>query len=291
MKETGPDDYAFERNSLRLDQIHALLDRSFELISKTTLVDTLVNGGSALFPHTYISQCGDQIGAVAEAALLACQKSGKKQILLIGVLHGLTDILRDARNKEIHQEDLSAEPCRGVFGPGLKFEELLCKEFSLEHFLFLLEHAARKKAVSLPKIVIRYPYLINGDPESLNGIDELKALARESIVVATADLCHHGAAYGNLQILPISQEGYNFAYQTIEKNLRLLSGDLLTYRKYCLDTKSDSADIGQLLNFLLGPFEGRIHDLKLIDVADLFDGRPSPSWVAATLVELVALNR
>lgn len=50
--------------------------------------------------------------------------------------------------------------------------------------------------MQLPKVIIRYPNLVYGHPESLSGIEELKLLAKESIVVATSDLCHHGTAYG-----------------------------------------------------------------------------------------------
>lgn len=67
--------------------------------------------------------------------------------------------------------------------------------------------------------------------------------------------------------------------------------DLLKYRSYCLETLSDSIEVGQMLNYLLGPLEGHIHDLKLIDVSDLFEGDPQPSWVAATLVELRSMSK
>lgn len=89
------------------------------------------------------------------------------------------------------------------------------------------------------------------------------------------------------KVLPVSNQGYNFAYQTIKKNLSLLcSDDLLTYRQYCLDSLSDSLEVGQMLIYLLDPLEGYIRDLKLIDVSDLFEENPQPNWVAATLVEL-----
>ena len=253
------------------------------------MINTLSDGGSAIFPHTYITKCGDQIAAVVHASLQACQNTGKNQILLIGVLHSLTDTLTAARKREMDGINILTDQCRGIFGPGLPYEELLCKEFSLDNFIFLLEHAAKRNGMPLPKVIIRYPNLIYGQPELISGIEELKLLAKESIVVATSDLCHHGTAYGlGLDIaLPISKQGYDFAHQKIEKNLRLLSGnDLLAYRQYCLDSLSDSLEVGQILNFLLGPLEGYIRNLRLVDVSDLFEENPEPSWVAATLVEL-----
>lgn len=289
MKENAMKDYAIERSQLTIDHIYNILDQGAELASQTTMSTSLATGGTALFPHTYIAKCGDQIAAVVHSTLEACQKTGKNQILLIGVVHRLTDTLAQARKREMNWEDLTNEPCRGIFGPGLANEEILCKEFCLDNFIFLLEHASKRKDIPVPKVIMRYPNLVRGQPELLNGIKELEILAKESIVVATSDLCHHGTAYGLTvdQSLPIGDCAYQFARKTIEKNLELLSGnDLLAYRQYCLDSVSDSMEVGQLLHHILGPLEGHIRDLKLIDVADLFENNPQPNWVAATLVEL-----
>lgn len=289
MKENALQDYSLERESLSIDQIHSILDQGMELASRTDMITSLSEGGSALFPHTYLSKCGDQIAAVVHASLAACQKTGKNQILLIGVLHALTDVLAEARHREMSGINILDDPCRGIFGPGLSNEELLYKEFSLDNFIFLLNHAAKRNRIQPPEVIIRYPNLIYGQPEFISGIEKLKALASESIVVATSDLCHHGTAYGFSldEALPISQQGHDFAYQMIKDNLNLLSNnDLLAYRQYCIDTFSDSLEVGQLLLHLLGPLEGYIRDLKLIDVSDLFEENPQPSWVAATLVEL-----
>ncbi len=286
--------YAKNRDSLTLDQIYSILDRGIVLASKTDMVNSLSVGGTALFPHSYITECGDQIAAVVHASLQACKNTGKNQILLIGVLHSQTDTLKKARQRE-REENIANDPCRGIFGPGLPSEELLCKEYSLDNFVFLLEHAAKRNGIEVPNVVIRYPYLVYGQPELLPGIEALQQLAKESIVVATGDLCHHGTAYAPFgqtpnaadKKFPISQQGYDFAYETIEENLRLLGGsDLLAYRKYCFDTISDTFEVGQILRFLLGPLEGHIRDLKLVDVSDFFKDKPQPNWVAASLVEL-----
>jgi len=290
--------YAEIRESLTTDQIYAILDRGIELASRTDLANTLADGGTAFFPHCDIRECGDQIAAVVHASLQACANTGKDQILLIGVMHTLTKTLQEAYLRE-KEGNIFNDPCRGIFGPGLPNEELFCKEFSLDSFVFLLEQAAKRKGIQAPNVVMRYPNLVAGQPEFLPGIEELKQLAAESIVVATGDLCHYGTAYvssrqaldGIEEKMPISQAAHGYAYKTIEENLHFLSGhDLLAYRKYCFETFSDTCEVGQMLRFLLGPLEGHIRDLKLVDVSEYFPNKPQPNWVAATLVELKSKN-
>ena len=290
--------YAEIRGSLTTDQIYAILDRGIELASRTDLANTLADGGTAFFSHCDIRECGDQVAAVVHASLQACANTGKDQILLIGVMHPLTKTLQDAWLRE-KKGNIFNDPCCGIFGPGLPNEELLCKEFSLDSFVFLLEQAAKRQGIQPPNVVMRYPNLVAGQPEFLPGIEELKQLAAKSIVVATGDLCHHGTAYvssgqvsdGIEEKIPISQAAHGYAYQTIKENLHLLSGhDLLAYRKYCFKTFSDTSEVGQVLRFLLGPLEGHIRDLRLVDVSEYFPDKPQPNWVAATLVELKSKN-
>jgi hypothetical protein len=286
-------DYAKERELLTQAEIYDLLDRGLQLESQTTLTKTLSEGGSALFPHTRIGTCGDQTAAVAYACLAACQKTGKNQILLIGVLHSLTDTLQKALYKEIDNADLSDEPCRGIFGSGLPFEEIYSEEFSLGSFIFLLDQATKRAGIESPKVIIRYANLAGGHPETLPRIEEITKIARDSIVVATADLCHHGVSYRvpPEDALAISPKALDFAIETIDIGLKLLSKcTYLEYRDYALKNRSDSKEIGQLLMHLLGPLDGQFRDLRLVDVSHLFEGSPQPNWVAATLVELISLN-
>jgi hypothetical protein len=282
------------RNCLSLNQVDFILDQGIQLASHTDLIYTLSDGGAALFPHCLLIECGDQIGAVVHASLEACKKTSKNQILILGVLHSLTESLKEARQKEMKTPPWE-DGCRGIFGPGLPHEDVLCKEFSVENFIFLLKRAAERNGLEMPKVVIRYPYLTYGSPETLPGIEELKQLAKDSIIVATSDLCHHGTVYTPFgqspdlesQKFPISEQGYAFARTIIEENLRLLSEeDLLAYRRYCFATIGDSFEVGQMLRFLLGPLEGHIRDLRLVDVSPFFKDQPEPNWVAATLVEL-----
>jgi hypothetical protein len=258
------------------------------------LVNSLIEGGSAFFPHTYLQKCGDQIAAVALASLDAAEKSGKKQILVLGVLHPLTSVLWAARKKELLGMDLSAEPLRDVFGPDLPNNGFLESEFSVDSFLFLLEKIAKIKGKTLPHVIVRYPFLVQGVADSLPGMEELKKLATDSIVVATSDLCHHGTPYGTPieKTLPLGENAYAFAHRSIQKNLDSLNTvDLPAYYVCASEVISDSINVGQAMSALLGPLEGKIIDLRLIDFAYVFTAYQGPIWVAATLVELKPLKK
>jgi len=279
--------YAERRTSLKGMEIDLMLDQGKELALQTGLIQILAEGGAAFFPHASIIECGYQSAAVAYASIMACQKTGKKQILALGVLHALSNQLLDARKRELAGGDLSSEPCRGIFGPEVPGEEILSLEFSLDNFLFLVPKVAERYGLPLPKLIVRYPNLVNGNPETLPGIAELKNLAPDSIVVATADLCHHGLAYGHEKALPLSEIGLEFAKNTIQDHLLFFSNqNHFLYRENCLKVNSDSKDVGQVLQYLLGPLVGEVYDIRLVDVSDLFDNEPQPSWVAATLVGL-----
>ncbi len=290
---SSKDYFAKERELLTQEEINDLLDRGLKLESQTTLTKTLSEGGSALFPHTSIRSCGDQTAAVAHACLAACQKTGKNQILLIGVLHSLTDPLRKGLYKEVDNADLSDEPCRGIFGTGLPYEVIYSEEFSLGNFLFLLDHATKRAGIESPKVIIRYANLAQGHPETLPRIEEITKIAKDSIVVATADLCHHGVSYRvpAEEALAISPEALDFAREKIDIGLKLLSKCThLEYRDYALKSRSDSKEIGQLLMHLLGPLDSQFRDLRLVDSSFMFEGSPQPNWVAACLVELIPIS-
>lgn len=286
-------EYAKERENLKLDEIHDLLDRGLKLESQTTLTRTLSEGGSAFFPHTHILSCGDQVAAVAHAALAACKKTGKNQILVIGVLHSLTPTLRAALYREVDNADLSHEPCRGIFGPGLRYEDIFREEFSLDNFIFLLNHAIKRANIQPPKIIVRYANLSQGHPETLPGIEEIKEIAKNSIVVATADLFHHGVCYNTTpeKALPMSQQAIDYAKERIDIGLKLLSKQTyLEYRDYALKNFSDSKEVGQLLMYLLGPLDAQFLEMRLVDTSHMFEGSPEPNWIAASLIELMPLT-
>ena len=270
MKRNALDLYTFDRNSLSKSEIEEMFKEGMRLGIHTEIAQTLADGGSALFPHVSIKQCGHQTASVVQACLLACKKSGKNKILVIGVMHALTDRLKEARKREKTGEDLTGDPFRGLFGPKLPNKEFLEQEFCLDNFIFLLKAAAEREGIKLPEIILRYPHLIRLEPQTIPGIEDLELLAKESIVVGTADFCHHGLAYGHSMetCLPISDEAVKFARESIEQGLRFLSqGALAEYRSYCYKTLSDAIEVGQLLRHLLGSFEGIIRDLKIADVS------------------------
>jgi hypothetical protein len=292
--ETGIHNYQAEREALTDAEIQEMLSRGNTLLQKTDLVDSLIHGGSALFPHASILKCGDQIAAVVQAALFAAHQSGKNKILVLGVLHSLSEEILTGRIREIRGEDVSDYPCRGIFGPNLPHEAILKREYSLDNFLFLLNHAVRLSGLPSPEIVIRFPNHVFGNAETLSGIDELGEIAKESIVVATGDLRHYGTAYGIpiQEAMPIGKKALAFAQKEIQAGLDLLqTDDLLQFRNLCYKTICDAFEVGQLLRFLLGPLEGTLHELRLVDVSDLFEGHPEPNWVATAIVELKPVKK
>ncbi|MGD0665494.1 MAG: hypothetical protein ABSA17_07225, partial [Rhabdochlamydiaceae bacterium] len=117
-----------ELNSLQQGEI----DHFFELGQKWDLSSMLSKGGSVIFPHTLISTCGDQVAA----AVTGCLDSGKKRIIVVGVLHSLNhQHIIDARLRLRREEDVSNEPCRGIFGPMFSGQEPVWQEeYSLEGF-------------------------------------------------------------------------------------------------------------------------------------------------------------
>jgi hypothetical protein len=142
---------------------------------------------------------------------------------------------------------------------------------SVDNFLFLLEHAIKFKELSNIEVIVRFPNHVFGQPESLAGIDELRKIAKESIVVATADLRHYGVNYGIplKEALPIGEEAMELAQREVQYGLDILkTNDLLKFRDYCYKSISDAFEVGQILHTLLGPLESHIHNLRLVDVSD-----------------------
>lgn len=291
--EKGILDYRKEREAMTDREIEEMLLRGKALLEGTDMVATLANGGAALFPHASILKCGDLIAAVVEATLRAAQESGKNKILVLGVLHSLSEEIWNGRMREIAGQGVSDAPCRGIFGPGLPSEAVFKREYSVDNFLFLLHYAIQKSDAAPLEIIVRYPNHIAGHPETLSGMEELCRLAKESIVVATGDLRHHGVNYGVSleEAMPLNEKTLARARQEIQYGLNMLqSDDLIQYRNYCYKTISDAFEVGQALRYSLGPLEAHIHEIRLVNVANLFDGNPEPNWVAACLVELKPLS-
>ena len=248
------------------------------------LAPTLAEGGTVIFPHANIEACGHQIAA----AVHACLDSGADRILVVGVLHALSDALEEARIRVANEGDVTKEEFWGIQGPGLNGRDEWRNEFSLSNFLFLWEEEMRRRGIKGPELIVRYPYLAGGHPEILPGIEELQEIIRDAVVVATADPFHHGIGYGEPPETALTPEaaGLDLARQQIDDGLALLGqGDYWSYNQHCVGAKSDARDAGQITRYLLGPLTGRILDLTWCDTTDMYS-QPAPTWVAAALMEM-----
>lgn len=248
------------------------------------LAPTLQDGGTVLFPHAGIKVCGQQIAA----AVHACLDSGAGRVLVVGVLHALSNELDRARIRVANGANVTQEPFWGIQGPGLDGRQDWRDEFSLSNFLFLWHKELERRNTIGPELVIRYPYLAGGRPEILPGIQELQEIVRDAVVVTTADPFHHGIAYGEPPETALAPEkgGLELARRTIQEGLDILqAGDYWGYNQHCVDAKSDGRDAGQVVRYLLGPLQGRILDLVADDMTIAYK-KPAPSWVTGALIDL-----
>lgn len=284
VKPRAFDQYYEEPKIFGKEGMNAILDKGKQWSKQ--LSGTLNSGGSVVFPHTFLSQCGYQIAAAVHAIL----DSGADQALVLGVLHPMSEALMNARSKELNEEDISNEISWGVFNPESDPNGCLSKEFSLDLFRILFDFEVKRRGIKPPKLIERFPSLVNRDPANLPGIDELKKIAKNAVIIATDDMCHHGVGYGvsDIDAIQIDKDGYQFAHKYIEKGYALLKKD--NYREYFSHWMNplaigDPTDTAIVLKYLLGDVTPHILDLKLVDVSSLFENNVSPSWVAATLVE------
>jgi len=269
-------------------QEHDALDReaTYQLLEqgrRWDLAPTLQQGGVLVFPHTWARDCGHQTAAVVHA----CLDSGADRVLLICVLHALSEELEEARVRVAQGGDLALEPLRGVQGPGLPGRE----EWRWDHSLYTFRHLWRaeteRRGTEGPEVIVRYPYLAGGKPQTLPGIEELARIAEDAVIVSTADAFHHGIGYGDPpgKALYPDEGGLELARARIQEGIDTLArGDYWAYNQHCVKARSDARDAGQVFRYLRGPMKGRILDLVASDFAELY-GAPPPTWVAAALVE------
>lgn len=283
-KPNGFGHYYDEPKLLGVEGVNVILDKGKKWGAE--LANTLNLGGAVIFPHTFLSQFGYQIAAAVHAIL----DSGADQALILGVLHPMSDSLMQARSRELNEEDVSTEQSRGVFWPDLDPNNNLSKEFSLDLFKILFNFEVERRGIQAPKLIERYPSLVNRDPSNLPGIKEIEQISKDSVIVATDDMCHHGVGYGvsREKALQMDNKGYQFARKTIEEGYELLRKD--DYRGYYFHWMNplaigDPTDTTIVLKYILGNISIHILDLKLVDVSLLFENNISPSWVAATLAK------
>ena len=210
----------------------------------------------------------------------SCLDSGADQILVLGVVHTLTGEIRKAREKERQGENTKESSYWGVF-------QEIEGEYSLLPFKALWNAEIKRRGIRGPRLIERYPCLVNRKPEKLLGIEELQRIAKDSVVIITGDLNHNGAAYHSSRMIGFGDEGKQFARENILRSFELLKeGNYSNYLEHCYQIINDARDVGTILRYLLGPMTPTILDLEIIDTSMNFEGHPTPSWVATALVSL-----
>lgn len=283
-----------DRQKLR-EEIHALyraeheamgergtLDR-LEQARQWNLASTLNAGGVLVFPHAGVLDCGHQIAAVVHA----CLDSSADRVIVVSVLHAFTDEMEDARIRVATGEDPAQWPFWGIQGPGIPGRDEWRGDHALMSFRHFWAAETTRRGIRGPEVIERYPYLAGGQPERLPGINELARLAKDAVIVSTADAFHHGLGYGDPpnESLHPHAGGLELARQTIEEGMTILGrGDYWGYNQHGVRAKSDARDAGQVFRYLRGPMQGRILDLTYTDAAELYH-QPQPTWVAAALIE------
>jgi hypothetical protein len=276
--------YAEEHEALGVEGTLRLLERG----RQWDLSGTLNAGGVLVFPHAGVADCGHQIAAVVHA----CLDSLADRVLVVSVLHALTDEMEEARVRVADGADPEAEPLRGIQGPGLAGRRDWRQDHVLTSFRHLWKAETERRGIQGPEVVERFPYLAGGKPHTLPGIEELDRIARDAVVVSTADAFHHGIGYGDPPVASLHPEegGLELARGRIEAGIALLAGgDYWGYNQHCVDAKSDARDAGQVFRYLCGPMQGRILDLTYSDATELYQA-PPPTWVAAALIEWLPLD-
>jgi hypothetical protein len=247
------------------------------------LAPALVAGGVLVFGHGGVADCRHQTAAVVHA----CLDCGADRVLVISVLHALSDELQEARVRVAEGGDLEAEPLRGIQGAGIDGRQDWRADHSLVSFRYLWRVETERRGIQGPVVIERYPYLAGGRPDTLPGIEDLEELARDTVIVSTADPFHHGIGYGDPpeEALPPDARGLALARRRIQEGIDLLErADYWGYNQHCVEAKSDARDAGQVFRYLCGPMNGQILDLVPSDAADLYHA-PPPTWVAAALIE------
>lgn len=154
-----------------------------------------------------------------------------------------------------------------------------------------LDHLERGKKFELSDTlknggVLVFPHA-GVHPEQLPGIEEVAAIAKDSVIVSTADAFHHGLGYGDTpeNSFDPDEAGLRRAQSIIEDGIRILEkGDYWGYNQHCVQAKSDARDAGQVFRYIRGPMTGRVIDMSYTDASELYK-QPPPTWVAGALTE------
>jgi hypothetical protein len=266
--------YAGERAALGDTGIGERLERALYI--------EMPEDGALVFPHTRLAVSGDLTAAVARAVV----RSGAREVLALGVLHG--GVRAEAANvARARGGDAAARTAlRRVYDGSDAF---CAEEFSLDNFQVLLAGAADHEGMATPRVHARYPFLVGDDPASLPGLEELEGLAAQMPIVATTDPLHHGVGYGTpggerRRLRDPSTP--TWARACIQAQLdRLSKGDWAGFAKLAAEARSDFRDVGPVLGHLLKGARGEVIELRLVDYAETL-GEEAPTWVAAPLMRI-----
>jgi hypothetical protein len=271
------DFYARERTSLGDVGLTQRLERAPQV--------ELRQGEALVFPHTMMSATGHLTAAVARAVV----RSGADEVLALGVLHGAREEDAD-RVRRARAGDPDARLALRRVHDGA--DPLCAEEFSLDHFEALLALESAREGKKPPRVVARYPFLVEDDPVHLPGMDDVIRLAELLPVVATTDPLHHGAGYGTAEGLRRSEHDeatLGWARSCIEAQLELLSHeDWRAFARLAAEVRSDFRDTGPVLARMLrrsGPLRGEILELTLVDYAEVLAAE-APTWVAGPLMRM-----
>lgn len=286
-----------DRDQLQKD-IHALYAREHAELGETgtlehleraenwKLAGTLDAGGVLVFPHAGVQDCGYQIAACVQA----CLDSGADNVIVVSVLHAFTDEMQTARVKVAEGDDPANWPFWGIQGNHMQGRDEWTRDHALISWRHFWNAEVKRRGLDdaqVPTVYERYPYLAGGKPGALPGIDDLAALAKDAVIVSTADAFHHGIGYGDApkDSYNPDAEGLAHAKRVLEDGIRILEkGDYWGYNQHCVEAKSDARDAGQVFRYLREEMTGAVIDLTYSDASELYN-QPKPTWVAAALME------
>lgn len=250
------------------------------------LAGTLSAGGVLVFPHAGVDDCGYQIAACIQA----CLDSGADRVLVVSVLHAFTQAMEDARQRVAAGGDVTQEEFWGIQGPGLDGRQEWRGDHALYSWRYFWDAEVKRRGLSesqVPVVIERYPYLAGGKPEILPGIEELQEIAKDAVIVSTADAFHHGIGYGTPpeEAFHPDEAGLAKAKAKLEEGIAILSqGDYWGYNQHCVEAKSDARDAGQVFRYIRGAMTGEVIDMSYTDSTELYD-QPEPTWVAGAIME------
>jgi hypothetical protein len=208
--------YRKEHDALGVQGTHDLLDKG----KQWDLSEALNAGGVIVFPHAGVADCGHQIAA----AVHACLDSGAAKVLVVSVLHAFTDEMQDARVKVAEGEDPAQFQHWGIQGPGLLGLKNWIHDHVLTSWRHLWKAEINRRGIKGPEVIERFPYLAGGKPWNLPGIEELVEIAKDAVIVSTADPFHHGIGYGDPpeKSFDPHQGGLELARKTIQEGIDIL---------------------------------------------------------------------